>query len=235
MNAIDRYVEDVMHRIGPGIPGRSRIESDLRSHLTERTTAGEDAGSAVDRMGPASEVARGFLEAVELPIAGRADRLGGFLFDVGFGFVGMAAISLAVVAVLGPHLQGELTPPMAVALGICGALVFVTVFLYFPVLEGLFGQTAGKRAFGTHVVRDTGERIGFWTAVIRRLPFAFDIWPLDAAFLLFTARRQRAFDFAAHTVVIGGGRRIGHPWALTALLWAMAIGLGALTALVGGG
>jgi uncharacterized RDD family membrane protein YckC len=100
--------------------------------------------------------------------------------------------------------------------------------LYFPVLESLFGQTAGKRVFGTFVARETGERVGFWTAVVRRIPFLFDIWPIDAAFLLFTARRQRAFDLAADTIVIAGGRRIGRPWGMVALLWLLAIGLGAL-------
>jgi len=70
--------------------------------------------------------------------------------------------------------------------------------------------------------------VGFWTAVVRRIPFLFDIWPIDAAFLLFTARRQRAFDLAADTIVIAGGRRIGRPWGMVALLWLLAIGLGAL-------
>lgn len=232
MKAIERYVDDVMHRIAPGFPGRHRIEADLRSHLAERVAAGEDPSGAVERMGSSAEVARGFLESVEPPLAGRAERLGAFLFDLGLGALGIASIALLAVVAVGPF-PAELPLPLAVGLGICAALVFILGILYFPVLEALFGQTAGKRAFGTFVARDSGERVGFWTAVVRRVPFLFDIWPVDAAFLLFTARRQRAFDLAARTIVIGGGRRIGNPWALVALLWIMAVGLGALAVLVG--
>jgi uncharacterized RDD family membrane protein YckC len=235
MNAIDRYVEDVMHRIAPGFPGRHRIEADLRSHLTERVAAGEDMPSAVARMGPASDVARGFLESVDPPLATPGERLGSFLFDVGLGVLAIASIVLLVVVALGPHVafpQSDLPLPLAVALGVCAALAFILGILYFPVLETLFGQTVGKRVFGTFVARDTGERIGFWTAVVRRIPFLFDIWPIDAAFLLFTARRQRAFDLAARTIVIAGGRRIGHPWRVLAMLWIAAAVLGALAVLL---
>jgi uncharacterized RDD family membrane protein YckC len=231
MNETDRYVEDVMHRIAPGFPGRHRIEADLRSHLAERVAAGTPAADAVARMGPAAEVARGFLESPEPPLASRADRLGGFLFDVGLGALAIASITLFAVVALGPYATTRMSDwplPLAVALALCAVIVFVLGILYFPVLESLFGQTAGKRVFGTFVARETGERVGFWTAVVRRIPFLFDIWPIDATFLLFTARRQRAFDLAADTIVIAGGRRIGRPWGMVALLWLLAIGLGAL-------
>jgi uncharacterized RDD family membrane protein YckC len=238
MNEIERYVEDVMHRIAPGFPGRHRIEADLRSHLAERVAAGEDPSSAVARMGPPAEVAKGFLESTEPPLASRGDRLGGFLFDVGLGALAIASIILVAVAALGPYSTTPVSDwplPLAVALGLGAVIVFVLVLLYFPVLESLFGQTAGKRVFGTFVARETGERIGFWTAVVRRIPFMFDIWPIDAVFLLFTARRQRAFDLAARTIVMAGGRRVGHPWGIVTLLWLAAMGLGALAGYLGSG
>ena len=238
MNEIERYVEDVMHRIAPGFPGRHRIEADLRSHLAERVAAGEDPSSAVARMGPPAEVARGFLESTEPPLASRGDRLGGFLFDVGLGALAIASIILIAVGALGPYSTTPISDwplPLAVALGLGALIVFVLVLLYFPVLESLFGQTAGKRVFGTFVARETGERVGFWTAVVRRIPFMFDIWPIDAVFLLFTARRQRAFDLAARTIVMAGGRRVGHPWGIVALLWLAAMGLGALAGYLGSG
>jgi uncharacterized RDD family membrane protein YckC len=238
MNAIDRYVEDVMHRIAPGFPGRHRIESDLRSHLAERVAAGSDPSDAVARMGPPAEIALGFLESAEAPLASRAARLGGFLFDVGLGALAIAAIALVAVVALGPYSTTPLSDwplPLAVAIALVALVVFVLGILYFPVLEALFGQTAGKRVFGAFVARETGERVGFWTAVVRRIPFLFDIWPIDAAFLLFTARRQRAFDLAARTIVIEGGRRIGRPWGIVALLWLLAIGLGALAGYLGSG
>jgi len=238
MNEIDRYVEDVMHRIAPGFPGRHRIEADLRSHVAERVAAGSASADAVARMGPPGDVARGFLESTEPSLASRTDRLGGFLFDVGLGALAIASITLLAVVALGPYSTTRMSDwplPLAVALGLGALIVFVLVILYFPVLETLFGQTAGKRAFGTFVARETGERIGFWTAVVRRIPFMFDIWPVDAVFLLFTARRQRAFDLAARTIVIQGGHRIGRPWGIVALLWFAAIGLGALAGYLGSG
>jgi uncharacterized RDD family membrane protein YckC len=238
MNEIDRYVEDVMHRIAPGFAGRHRIEADLRSHLAERVAAGSEPSEAVARMGAPADVALGFLESSEPRLASRAARLGGFLFDVGLGALAIAAIILVAVVAIGPYSTtriSDLPLPLAVALGLVALIVFVLVMLYFPVLEALFGQTAGKRVFGTFVARETGERIGFWTAVVRRIPFLFDIWPIDAAFLLFTARRQRAFDLAAHTIVIEGGHRIGRAWGTVALLWFLAIGLGALAGYLGSG
>ena len=237
MNAIDRYVEDVMHRIAPGIPGRHRIEADLRSHLAERVAAGDDPTSAAASMGSPADVARGFLESVEPPLATRAERLGAFLLDLGLGGLAIGSIALLAMIALSTYdpVPAELPLPLALGLGICAALTFILGILYFPVLEGLFGQTAGKRVFGTYVAREGGERVGFWTAVVRRIPFLFDIWPVDAAFLLFTARRQRAFDLAARTIVIGGGRRIGSPWALVVLLWIVALALVALIWAVGAG
>jgi uncharacterized RDD family membrane protein YckC len=187
-------------------------------------------------MGPPGEVAKGFLESTDPPLASRADRLGGFLFDVGLGALAMASIALAGVGALGPFSTTPISDwplPLAVAVVLGALIVFVLVLLYFPVLESLFGQTAGKRVFGTFVARETGERIGFWTAVVRRIPFLFDIWPIDAVFVFFTARRQRAFDLAARTIVIAGGRRVGRPWGIVALLWLAATGLGALAGYLG--
>ena len=238
MKQTERYVEDVMHRIAPGFPGRHRIEADLRSHLAERVAAGEDPSNAVARMGPPAEVARGFLESTEPPVARPADRLGGFLFDVGLGALAIASITLLAVVAVGPYSTVRASDwplPLAVALVLGAVIVFVLVILYFPVLETLFGQTAGKRVFGTYVARETGERVGFWIAVVRRIPFMFDIWPIDAVFVLFTARKQRAFDLAARTIVIEGGRRIGRPWGIVALLWLAAMVLGALAGYLGSG
>ncbi|HJR54755.1 MAG TPA: hypothetical protein VJ982_13700, partial [Gemmatimonadota bacterium] len=87
--------------------------------------------------------------------------------------------------------------------------------------------------FGIVVAKETGERAGPGAAIVRRIPFFFDIWPFDAAFLLFTARRQRAFDLAAKTIVIRAeGRRTRRPWVLVALLWAAVLSLGILTAVI---
>lgn len=228
MSTIESYVHAVIDRIAPGVPGRSRIEADLRAHLEERVAAGEPATEAVARMGDPAAVARAYLEGVDLALAAPARRLGGFLFDMALGTTLLFALALMAAVIMrhspGGELPAELFP---IAIFMAGA-VFVFGLLYFPVLEAVFGQTVGKRVFGTAVSRENGERIGFGAAVLRRLPFLFDFWPVDAAFLFFTKKRQRAFDIVARTVVIetGGGRRA---WAWTVLLWvppALLLALG---------
>ena len=70
------------------------------------------------------------------------------------------------------------------------------------VREHLWGQTLGKWLTGIAVVRETGERVGFGAAVLRRLPLLFNFFLLDAAFAPFTEKKQRAFDMVAKTVVV---------------------------------
>ncbi|HEY7471016.1 MAG TPA: RDD family protein [Gemmatimonadota bacterium] len=236
MTAIDRFMEDVAHRIAPGLPGAARFEADLRRHLGERVEAGEDEAGAVARMGSPADVATGFLESVEPPIAAPRERLGAFLFDVGLGAAALTGVAALAAWLLSPRVAiapaqppTEIPLPVAIAIGAMAVLLFLAAILYFPVFETLFGQTAGKRLFGIVVGKDTGERAGAWAVIVRRIPFLFDIWPFDAAFLLFTARRQRAFDLAAGTIVFRAeGRHIRRPWVPLALVWGVAVGLGIL-------
>lgn len=244
MSAIDRFLEDVTHRIAPGMPGVSRLESDLRTHLRERVEAGEGEPAAVARMGEPAEVVAGFLEAAAPPLAGRGERLGAFLLDVGLGATALAAVGALVAWLVVPETaavpgEGPFPPGIPTAVGIVLALTAVLMFLaailYFPVFEALFGQTAGKRVFGIVVAKESGGRVGAGAAILRRIPFAFDIWPFDAAFLLFTARRQRAFDLVAKTIVVRAeGRHPTRPWLLVALSWLVAGSLAFLAAWVGG-
>lgn len=190
------------------------------------------------RMGGPEEVAGGFLEAAEPPLASPGERLGAFLFDVGLGAVALAAIGALAAWILAPRMAAGpagIPLPVEIALAAIAIFLFVAAILYFPVFEALFGQTAGKRLFGTVVAKDTGERAGLGAAIVRRLPFMFDIWPFDAAFLLFTARRQRAFDLAAKTIVFRAeGRSPARPWFLVALVWLIAGALGLIAALIAG-
>ena len=218
MSTIEAYVQAVVGRIAPGVPGRSRIEADLRAHLEERVAAGEPATEAVARMGNPADVARAYLEGVDLALAPAARRLGGYLFDMALGTTLFFALTLIAAVVIQHSPGGELPAgQLPILLSLAGA-VFVLGLLYFPVLESVFGQTVGKRVFGTAVSRENGERIGFGQAVLRRIPLLFDFWPVDAVFLFFTRKRQRAFDIVARTVVIetGGARRA---WAWTVLVW----------------
>jgi uncharacterized RDD family membrane protein YckC len=94
----------------------------------------------------------------------------------------------------------------ASALMVGEALTIISVLgiilFYFPLLEGRWGQTAGKRLLGLRVLREDGLPIGYKQAFIRRISFYFEILPIDALFILFSPRRQRAFDQVAGTVVV---------------------------------
>jgi uncharacterized RDD family membrane protein YckC len=239
MTAIDQFLQDVTHRIAPGMPGVSRLEADLASHLRQRVEAGEGEQAAVARMGDPSEVVAGFLESAAPPIASPRKRLGAFLFDVGLGATAFATVAVPTAWLLGETGGDPFAPGIPLAVGTAliatAVLMFLAAFLYFPVFEALFGQTAGKRVFGIAVARESGERAGLGAAMVRRIPFAFDIWPFDAAFLLFTARRQRAFDLVAKTIVFcAEGKHPARPWLLVLLVWIVAAALGSLAAFAGG-
>jgi uncharacterized RDD family membrane protein YckC len=84
------------------------------------------------------------------------------------------------------------------------SLVMITLgaLIYFPVAEGRFGQTIGKRVMNLWVLKENGLPIGYKEAIIRRLSFYFEIWLIDILFILFTEKKQRGFDIVAKTVVV---------------------------------
>ncbi|HUP20447.1 MAG TPA: RDD family protein [Gemmatimonadota bacterium] len=232
-SAIDGYVHDVGERIAPTVAGRSRIEADVRTHLEESVAAGASEAEAIARMGPPEDVARAYLEGVELVPARRTRRLGAFLLDMGLGTTLIGSLVLLAVVAVNHGAGLENVPlPLGIALAVTAAAVSVAALLYFPMMEALFGQTAGKRLFGIGVAREDGSRVGLGPALVRRIPLLFDFWPLDALFVFFTEKRQRAFDMVARTVVIEGGREHRGAWAWTALAWAVtglvALGLSLL-------
>jgi uncharacterized RDD family membrane protein YckC len=94
-------------------------------------------------------------------------------------------------------------PPQYVALLIfvllCGGF-FLSVGTVF--VEYASGQTPGKRLLGLRVVTESGRRIGAGQAVVRQLPFLFNVIWVDALFALFTEKSQRAFELLSKTRVV---------------------------------
>jgi uncharacterized RDD family membrane protein YckC len=209
MNETERYVRNVLRNIQAPPHERARIEADLRAHLAEALAAGEPVTAAiVARMGSAEEVAAEFMAGVTLHYAGFWRRLVAFAVDVVLCF----AITLPLIG-LGVALGNAVPPEPRGADYVIGAvLIALTIgtgvaatgfgLLYFPILEGRFGQTVGKRLLRLRVIKETGAPIGYKEAFLRRLSFYFDFALPDALFILFTAKRQRAFDIIARTVVI---------------------------------
>lgn len=208
MSQIDQYLQKVMQNIHAPSIERERIESDLRSHLQEALASGEPEDAVIRRMGDPAEVAKEFMAQMSLHYAGFWRRLAAFGIDLVVIIVMAGALALVGVASVSkvprnPVGLDWVVGALLVALAISAALATIgTILLYFPIQEGRFGQTLGKRLLRLWVLKEDGLPIGYKEAFLRRLSYYFDILPVDALFIPFTAKRQRAFDVVAHTVVV---------------------------------
>ena len=204
---VEQYLHEVERNIQPPSQ-RTRFAADLRAHIQAAIEAGESPSAVLSNMGSPQEVAAEFMSGVKLRYASKWHRLAAFVIDI---LVSMAAAG--IFAGLGVGLANLVTltrtdwsdfirvPLFALAMGF-GIVAVGIYILYFPILEGRFGQTVGKRILGLRVVKENGAPIGFKEAFLRRLPFYFRFGAVDALFIFFTAKRQRAFDIIARTVVI---------------------------------
>ena len=86
------------------------------------------------------------------------------------------------------------------------ALLFVAVFLYYPLMEGYLGRTLGKMLFGIKVVReDNGGVPGLGAAALRTVLRIIDgmfFYAVAFVSVLATQKNQRLGDMAAHTLVV---------------------------------
>jgi uncharacterized RDD family membrane protein YckC len=209
MNEIDDYVNSVLHNVTARPAERQRIEADLRAHLNQALESGGSHQDILARMGNPQEVAAAFMAQINLNFAGFWIRLSAFVIDlallvlVAIFFGGIALVANAFVPPHPEDFPDYLFGALVILVIISSALVALSSFLlYFPVLEGRFGQTLGKRIFGLRVLKENGLPIGFREAFLRRLSFYFEILPIDALFIFFNPKCQRAFDIIARTIVV---------------------------------
>lgn len=204
-NEIAAYLRSVLRRIPHASAERDRIAEDVRTHILERMEAGQTVNEAIEHMGPAEEVARAYLQDIRYPLASLSRRMGAFLIDLLLGVVLVVpALSIWFGVALGPfwEMGGSLWELLVVGALVFGLAGVVLSVLYFPALEARYGQTLGKRLMGLCVTTESGEQIGWGSAIVRRLPLFLEIFWLDALFALFTRKRQRAFDLVAKTLVV---------------------------------
>lgn len=208
MKSVDKYIQEVLNHIHASPAERERFEADLRAHFQEAMEAGESFEQVAARLGPPLEVAEGFMAEVSLVYAGFWRRLAAFAIDMLLIFLVLGTV-LSISAILANLVPREprgfeiLVGAVLIALIIGFVLVgFGTVFLYFPILEGRFGQTLGKRLLGLRVLKESGMKIGYREAFLRRISYYFEVIVVDALFIPFTEKRQRAFDIVARTVVV---------------------------------
>ena len=208
MDVAEEYINAVMRNIHAPAGERQRIESDLRAHLGEAIQAGQAPREAIAHLGSPLEVAAEFMSQVRLVYAGFWLRLAAFFIDMSLiilvaGVLAVLAIWLSNRVPQSPQGLDYLGGAVLIALVVGCALAAVgVILLYFPILEGRFGRTPGKRLFGLYVLKESGLPIGYKEAFLRRISYYFEVLPVDALFIFFTARRQRAFDIVARTVVV---------------------------------
>ena len=106
---------------------------------------------------------------------------------------------------------------------------------YYAVLEGLFGQTIGKRLAGVHVTDLEGRRIGWQAAILRNLGRLLDALPflylLGGILTLSSQHHQRLGDRFARTIVVPSAAVAG-PRLSSDVLRQRAIALTALVAML---
>jgi len=86
----------------------------------------------------------------------------------------------------------------------------VVHFLYWTILEGMYGQSVGKMAMRIRVADLDGGHIDVGRAAVQSIGKAF-LLPLDCiiGWIMYPVRRQRLFNNLAETVVIKRISRIG--------------------------
>jgi len=212
MNAInnspERYIQAVLRSLHAPAADQERIAAELASHFQAAQEAGEPLESVLSRLGSPQEVAEAYMAQIQLDYAGFWLRLAAFAVDMFLiitlsGLLGGLAIVCANLVPEHPSGAEILYGALLIALAVSGSLAIIgLILLYFPVLEGRFGQTPGKRLFGLCVLKENGLPAGYRETFIRRLTFYFEMLPVDALFIPFTARKQRGFDIVARTVVV---------------------------------
>ncbi len=211
MNEVERYIREVLRNIAAPSQERQRIEADLRAHLEESLATGEPPKEIIARMGSPTEVAAEFMAQVPLRYAGFWWRLVAYGIDLVIlmligGVLAILAIVFVSLVPRNPVGLDWVVGGVLIALLVSAVLGIIgLILLYFPILEARFGQTAGKHLLGLRVLKEDGLPIGHKEAFLRRLSYYFDILPMDALFIPFTAKRQRAFDLVARTIVIREG------------------------------
>lgn len=233
MKPADRYIDDVMRNVFASAEDRERLEADLRSHFAEAEAEGRSPRGIMEGLGSPEEVAAAFNAERELRYAGFFQRL--------FAFVGDAGLLIClVVPVLALGLLAGVVGEEPHDVSIVWLVPFVLLFLailglgifYFPLLEAHYGKTLGKHLMRIRVLREDGSPIGLGQAFVRRLSFFFDMLWVDALFIPFTEKKQRALDIVAKTVVASEPGESTPGWAWVVCLFLPAVAMCCLLTLV---
>ena len=202
MKPADRYIDDVKRNVFATPEDRERLEADLRSHFAEGEAQGRAPREIIEGLGTPEEVAAAFNAEREFRYAGFWQRFVAFLGDFGVVVsITLPAVGLAVLAGVVATEPSEVPIAWLVICCLLGVALFGTFIFYFPLLESHFGKTFGKHLMRIRVLRENGAPISLGQAFVRRLSLFFDMLWIDALFIPFTDKRQRALDIVAKTIV----------------------------------
>ena len=195
----DQYVDAVLDHMPVVTPRREQIGTELRGHITERLAAGAPLEEVLQQLGSPAALADSYLAEVPLPLPPHGRRLLAKCADVVLIIVLFGAIIYPAATLTALHIGEEY-----VWLALIASVIIATALAasYTVLLEWRYGHTAGKYLCGLRVVRESGARISLGQAVVRQLPVFLQVGWIDAGFVLFTDRRQRAFELLSKTRVV---------------------------------
>jgi uncharacterized RDD family membrane protein YckC len=193
----EEYIANVVDRLPRHTPMRAQIEMELRALIEERVQQGQPLDDILRKLGDPERLAESYVAAIPLVNVSFGDRAMAKIGDYGVTLLVVSPI-VALCWWLVRPVYSFMLAPVVIALGFsCPVLMLYTIWA-----ESQTEQTAGKRMLGIRVVRETGTRIGVGQAIVRQLPWLFQIFWLDAFFALFTDRHQRAFELLSKTRVV---------------------------------
>jgi uncharacterized RDD family membrane protein YckC len=191
----DDFVNHVLSRMPAATPRREQIAMELRGHISERVNAGEPLDEILEQLGDPVTLAESYLSAIPLVAADWWSRATARLIDFGLPVVLLAPVGLLIWLATPP----EWVPPLLLIYVFVGG---ATIAIYPMVAEARYGKTLGKHLRGLRVVTESGMTISTGQAIVRNLPWLFEVWWIDALFALFTDRSQRAFELLSKTRVV---------------------------------
>ena len=195
MTTVDLYIDRVLAGLPRATPMRQQIAMELRGHISERLETGQSIDAVLAGLGDPDRLALSYLAAVPLEAAPFMPRIVAKLADCA-----LVVALLAIPLVFAWLTTDEMLRFVAlIATIVLGGFVYVG---YVVVAEYAYGQTIGKRLAGLLVVREDGAPISFGQSIVRQLPVLLQVFWIDVFFVLFTDRRQRAFEMLSKTRVV---------------------------------
>lgn len=195
----EQYIDAVISRMPDATPRRAQIATELRGHIAERVANGTPLDEVLRQLGDPAALADSYLAEVALTVAPHGRRILAKLVDVVLIILLIAALALLGAGLTALNVGEEL---VWLALMVSFIIGGILAALYTIVLEWRYGYTAGKYLCGLLVVRESGARISFGQSIVRQLPVFLQVGWIDAAFALFTDRRQRAFELLSKTRLV---------------------------------